>query len=385
MRRTYKYRIYPTRSQKSYLENAFSMCRHLFNWNLQERIEAYKEREETISYAFQQNALPALKKERPWFKGVYSLALQDVLRRLDKAYQRFFKQKKGFPKFKKKGQWSSITYPDHRKIPKEGYFRVAKLGDVKIVYHREIPEDAEIKTLSIVKEGGKYFACFSLVLAEQAEPKQKQGKAMGIDLGLNSFVFASDQSFVAAPKFLRDRVRDLKRLQRKLSRTPKRTSQYKKVLLALQKAHYRIRSMRLDFFHKTIHSLLEKADIVVHEDLSIDRMVSKDRRAGSTAPQRRGLRLSIYDAGWGKFLELLQSTAQRLGKIVVAVDPSYTSQDCSECGTRVKKSLSTRTHRCDNCGYVADRDLNAANNILRLGLESLGNHSLEAHTIARSV
>ena len=116
MKKSYKYRFYPTRSQLSILENILSMCRYLYNWSLLEKIEAYKKEKKTISYIDQQNKLPDLKNQRPWFKGVYSLVLQDVLRRLDKSYKQFFRQKKGFPKFRKKGQFTSICYTQHKTL-----------------------------------------------------------------------------------------------------------------------------------------------------------------------------------------------------------------------------------------------------------------------------
>ena len=122
VRKSYKYRIYPTKSQVTNIENQFSMCRYLYNWNLAERIEIYAKEKETVSYNQQQNNLPSLKKEKPWFKSVYSQTLQDVLKRLDKGYKAFFRRMKkgenpGFPKFKKRGQWNSITYPQYSKIP----------------------------------------------------------------------------------------------------------------------------------------------------------------------------------------------------------------------------------------------------------------------------
>jgi putative transposase len=361
------------------------MCRHLYNWNLRERIEAYENEVRSVSYYEQQNSLPELKKERPWFKGVYSLALQDVLRRLDKAYQKFFDKKGGYPKYKKKGQWNSITYPDQRKKPQFEKIKVPKVGDIKIVYHRKIPENAEIKTLSVVKDGGKWFACFSINLPDRSEPKPSPNHAVGIDLGLDSFVFASDGFCITAPKFLRNRAKDLKRLQRKLSRTPKRTAAYQKVLKALQKAYYRIRCLRNQFFYHLAHQLLSSSDCIVHEELSIPRMVRRSSSSDFGEKRRqRGLSKSIYDAGWGYFVSILQNVAQKMGKLVIGVKPHYTSQTCSECGSIVPKSLSTRTHHCKECGYKADRDLNAAINILRLGLESLG-ISQEAPTIMRSI
>jgi putative transposase len=388
MKCTYKYRIYLTPAQITLLENIFSMCRHLYNWCLQERVEAYQKENRTVSYYEQQNNLPKLKKERPWFKGVYSLVLQDVLHRLDGAYQKFFKQKKGFPKFKKRGQYNSITYADHRNKPQGGFLDISKIGFIKIVYHREIPENAKIKTLSIVKDGGKWYVCFSLELPDPVEIKPRPTKAIGIDLGLHHFLYGTNGAVEEAPRHLKAKQKDLKRLQRKLSRQEKRTPEYLKTLSALQKAHYRIACRRTGFLQEIATKLLKEFDLVVHEDLNILPMTKrpeakKGEVTGEYLPngayQKSRLNTSIYDASWRRFLNLLKHKAEKLGKWVIGVNPYMTSQICSSCQTLVQKSLSTRTHRCPECGYIADRDENAAWNILRLGLESL-DKILEAPT-----
>lgn len=393
IKRTYRYRLYLTSAQITYFENVFSMCRHLYNWSLEERIQAYETEKRTVTYLEQQNSLPALKKVRPWFKSVYSLVLQDVLRRLDLAYQKFFNQRYGFPKYKKKGQWNSITYADHYKKPEDGYLTIGKIGQLKIVYHREIPLDAEIKTLTIIKEGDKWFACFSVELPALTEPKRKANTVIGIDLGVRHFFSASDGTQVEAGKFLINRFKDLKRLSRKLAKIEKRTSGYRKVLKALQKAHYRLRCRKNAFLYEKVHELLDKADLVIYENLDIQELVRRpspkqDKETGAFLPNgassKKGLHLAIHDASWGRFLRILCEVAEKLGKHVFGVDPRYTSQKCSGCGHMVKKSLSERTHRCSECGLVVDRDYNASINILRLGLESLG-VSLEAPTITLCV
>lgn len=372
-RKTYKYRIYPTKSQIGQLENTFSMCRHLYNWSLEERIKAYEKKKVSIGYYEQQNTLPKLKKERPWFKSVYSQVLQDVLKRLDKAYQRFFKEKGGFPNYKKRGQWVSITYPQFSQLPDGNRLFVPKLGVFEIVYHRPIDAKAHIKTLTICKEGGKWFVCFSVEISSP-EPKRASRSAIGIDLGVIDFIYASDGTHIAAPRFFRQKEKALAKLHRKLSRTPKRTKQYYRALKALKKAYYRLRCLRLDFLHKEANRLLQKADCVIHEDLNIKGMMQGFR----------GLNKSIADVGWGLFLNILRYKAEEAGKQLIGVNARWTSQMCSQCGTLVTKSLSTRTHVCFGCGYQANRDLNAANNILRLGLQSAGIQTQEAPTIAQA-
>ncbi len=386
MRKTYKYRIYPKTSQISQLESTFSMCRHLYNWNLAERKEVYEETKKSVSYYDQQNALPDLKNERAWFKSIHSQVLQDVLKRLDNAYKAFFRRIKsgetpGFPRFKKRGQWDSITYPQYKAFPVDNQIKVPKLGLIKIVYHRQIPDLAKIKTLSLIKEAGKWFACFSFELDTQAELKQDLSNAVGIDLGLIDFFYPSNGEPVSAPKYLRKSEEKLQKLQRKLSNAKKRTDRYYRILKALKKVHYRVKCQRNDFLHKTVNDLLFTTDLVIHEDLNILTMIRRPKPVqdekskeylpnGATVKSR--LNKSIADVGWGKFLSILNYKANEQGKGVVAVDPYMTSQKCSQCGEIVRKSLSTRTHFCPHCGYFANRDKNAALNILRLGLESLG-------------
>jgi putative transposase len=395
-KKTHKYRAYPTKAQISRIENQFSMCRHLYNWALADRIWLYENCGVSINYNLQQNELPLLKAERPWYKSVHSQVLQNVLKRLDLSYQAFFRRVKegseapGFPRFKKYKQWDSITYPQYSLRPTSDIIKVSKIGDLKIQYHREITVSAKIKTLSIVKEAGKWFVCFSFEQELEIELNQTPTSFLGIDLGLNDFYYDSDGNSIATPKHLRKSEMKLAKLQRKLAKAPKRTTKYLKILRAIWKCHYRIKCQRNDFLHKAANDLLSKADVIVVEKLNIKNMTKKpktkkdpdsDGFLSNGASAKAGLNKSISDAGWGKFLTFLKYKADLLGKQVVSVNPAYTSQICSGCGEIVKKTLLVRTHRCPHCKLILNRDHNAAINILRLGLQSLG-LSQEAPTIA---
>jgi putative transposase len=213
-------------------------------------------------------------------------------------------------------------------------------------------------------------------------------------LGLRSFAALSDGSEpVVAPKPLRRCLKNLKKLQRRLSRAKKRTPLYYKSLKSLQKAYYRMACKREGFLYQVAANLFRKFDFLAAEDLNILSMakhpdVIQDKDTGQYLPngasQSAHLNRAIYDASWRKFLDILTNKAEALGKWFCKVNPFRTTQMCSQCKTLVEKSLSTRTHCCPQCGYVADRDLNAAINILRLGLESLGS-TLEAPTKALCV
>ena len=375
------------------------MCRHLYNWSLNDRIEAYEADERTLSYQQQQNGLPALKKEKPWYKGVHSQVLQNVLKRLDLGMQAFFRTVKkgetpGFPKFRKKGQWDSLTYPQFKTKPDEnGELKVSKIGDIKLQYHRDIPDGAVIKTMTIKKEGHKFFCVFSCEIPVAVERKVQKG-FVGLDLGLIDFFYDSDGHSVVVPKFFRKSEKRLKRLQRRFSvllekrkKTKKDSKErksldkiFQKQLKALQKVHSKIKNQRHHFLHHTANLVLsKKVDTVVVEDLNIQGMKRRpkpkkegDEFVPNGASAKSGLNKSISDVGWYSFLQILTYKAEAMGKSVLKVPPHYTSQDCSACGARIKKSLSNRTHSCTECGYVANRDHNAAINILRLGQQSLG-------------
>ena len=178
-----------------------------------------------VDYYYQADQLPLMKKEKPWYKSVYSQVLQNTLKRLEGGYEKFFnglkegKKKEGFPKFKKRGQLDSITYPQYKVSPENKVITVPKIGEIKIVYHRQIPVRGEIKTLTIKKANGKWFACFSVEMPKKkTEHKPDLSKAVGIDFGLIDFYYASDGLHIPVPRYFRKNERKLKRLQRKFQK-----------------------------------------------------------------------------------------------------------------------------------------------------------------------
>ena len=345
-----------------------------------------------VNYNYQANKLPSLKEERPWFKSVHSQVLQDTLKRLDKAYQNFYrrvregKEKAGYPEYKKKGQWDSITYPQYSKKPEDNIIKVSKIGKVKIRYHREIPIIGTIKTLTIEEDGGKWFACFSVEMPKRMiELKQDLSRAVGLDAGLIDFYYASDGSHIEVPKYFRKAEKKLKRVQEKFSKLEakykgkKKPKKFYKLLKVLQKLHYHVRCQREDFLHKQANRLLAEFDIIIHEDLNIQGMKRRPKPEQdedgkylpNRASQKAGLNKSISDVARGKFFQILKYKAKRRGKTVIAVPPQYTSQICSGCNNMVKKSLSMRTHICPVCNLIIPRDYNSALYIKKLGLKKL--------------
>ena len=400
IRKTYKYRIYPKKSQIRRLENHFSMLRHLYNMALADRISLYKEKGETMSLFAQYEMIPKLKQEREWYQDVNTHVLRMAIKRVDEAYKAFFRrvkkgEKPGFPKFKKKGQWNSLTYPSYNKKP-SNVITAPKIGEIKTVYHRTVPDNAKIKTMTISQEGKKWYACFSMEIPFDPEPKDIKSKVVGgrlvacngdekplntigIDMGLIDFIYTSEGESIPAPRILRKSEKRLKRLQRRLAKEKKGTPKRKKLLNAISKAHAKIKNQRSDFLHKTSNNLLAGSDIVCHEKLNIKGMSTRPKpiqdENGKYLPNRAsikaGLNKSINDAGWARFLTFLDYKAKEQEKLVIPVPAKYTSQKCSGCGEIVKKSLSIRTHKCTACDLVLNRDHNAAINIKALGLESL--------------
>jgi putative transposase len=381
VQKTYKYRISPTKAQQTNLENQFSMCRHLYNWSLKARSDAYEQEHRSVSWYEQKRYLPELKRQRPWFKGVHSQVLQEVLKRLDKAFQAFFRRVKhgeipGYPKFKKRGQWSSITYPQYSAHPAASIV-VPKLGNVKLIFHRNLPEDATVKTLTISKDGDKWFASFSFEQEVQVEPKEDL-PPVAIDLGLNDYVFASNGFRCSYPKALRKSQQRLKRLQRRFAKAKKRNREWYKLLKALQKTHFRVKCQRLDFLHKTANVVLKQTDCLIHEDLQIRNMLRRPKpkqdEHGTYLPNGacrvKGLHLSISDAAWGTFLNIVRYKVKEQGKHVIPVNPRNSTQECL-CGQRVEKTLSNRVHDCPNCGLVENRDFVSSQILLRRGLATL--------------
>lgn len=284
----------------------------------------------------------------------------------------------GYPKFKKRGQWTSITYPQYRKEP-SGNLDIPKIAKVRCVMHRPLPPGAQVKTMTVMKEAAnRWFVSFSFELAVTLNtPSDEPKDVIGIDLGCIDLFYASDGSHVEAPRHFRAVQANLKTLQRRFSKADKHTPRWYRLLRALGKAHAKVRRKRQDFLHKEANQLLDRADVVVCEDLKIANLTRRPKpkpdESGTYLPNgakaKSGLNTSILDAGWGIFVQILRYKAAERGKRVMAVPPHYTSQLCSACGDMVKKSLSHRTHRC-GCGFVAHRDHNAALNIVRLGLES---------------
>jgi len=313
----------------------------------------------------QQDELPKLRAEIPEFKRIHSQVMQDVLRRLDRAFANYYARvetrktgkriKAGYPRFKSASGYSSITYPQAGNGWKDlvnGHFWLSKLGNVRAFRHR--PMKGTAKTLTVKRDRvGDWFVVIVCKINAAEPPSHQNGKtALGVDLGLTKLVAISSGEFVEAPKFYRIAERRLQNLQRVQERKQYGSSNRGKAKLHLAKAHRKVERKRDDFLHKLSSAIVSRADVIVFEDLKTAALV-----------KNHNLAKSILDASWGKLLRYTSYKASSAGKAVEWVPPGGTSVNCSRCGTAVAKPLSERVHRCPKCGLVLDRDLNAAVNI----------------------
>jgi putative transposase len=354
----------PTKSQVHILERQLELCRWAYNNTLAYRKDAWEKDQRTVKRFETQDRLPQLKLDKPDLKEVYSHVLQNVTLRVELAFKAFFRRVKageepGYPRFKGKGRYDSLTYPQLGYGIKDGKLHLAKIGDIKIKLHRSI--EGRIKTCTIRRmPTGKWFACFSVEIEDTPLPPWKDGSMVGIDVGLESFATLSNGEKIANPRFFREEERELSRVQRKLSKAPKGTPERKKALKVVERVHERIANRRNDFANQVSRQLVDRFGVIVFEDLDIKNML-----------KNHCLAKSISDAAWNILVKTTESKAAYAGSKVVLVDPRQTSQMCSRCGLIVKKDLSERIHSCPECGLSMDRDLNAAINILRLGMQSL--------------
>lgn len=365
MRKTFRYRIFPTHKQITSLEKALDSCHWLYNHFLEQRKTAWESENKSLSYIDQQNMLIQLKTENMNLKEVHSQILQDVAKRVDLAFKAFFRrikhnEKPGYPRFRGKCRYDSFTYPQSGFKLLKNIVQLSKIGGVKIKLHQ--PIEGKIKTCAIRRTPtGKWFVSFICEI-EHEPVKQSAKPAIGIDMGLESFATLSNAKQIENPRFFRKEEKALAKAQRKLSAQEKGTTARTKARKVVARVHERISNKRHNFSHQLARKLVDKYNTICVEDLSINDMQKGNFRC---------INKSIGDAAWRMFLELLTFKAEYAGKRCIQVNPAYTSQICSKCGIRHKLKLSDRVYHCPSCGLSLNRDINAALNILTLGMQGL--------------
>jgi putative transposase len=371
LRKTFKYKLKPTPEQERELEHVLGLCRALYNTALEQRITAWQRRHSSISRYEQETELKDIRLAFPEFAAIHSHVLQDVLARLDKTYQVFFRrvrrgEKSGFPRFKPATRYTSFTYKEVGNGTRldNGILVLSKIG--RLAVHWSRPLEGTPKTVTISREADGWYVCFSCADVP-LRPLPLTGQATGIDLGIEAFATLSNGTRIFNPGWYRKSERRLKTAQRRVSRRKRGSARRRKAVTLLARVHQQVKRQRRDFHHKTALALARGYDVIYHEELQTANMVKNHHLAKS-----------IQDAGWSQFLSILSHKAIWAGRRVVAVPPAFTSQTCSGCGVLVHKGLSVRWHSCPDCGTSLHRDHNAARNIERAGQAPRGGVALAA-------
>jgi len=365
--KSYKFRIYPTKEQESLLSKHFGHCRFVFNKFLNERKEKYLNEKTSLNYYDNARTLTDLKKDDEflWLKEVNSQSLQASIRNLDIAYKNFFNKQNKFPRFKSKYDRQSFKVPQNVLV-EDGKLVIPKFKEgIKIVLHREIKGTIKSATISRTPTG-KYFV--SILVDTNVEKPIKatinEKTAIGIDLGIKSFIVTSEGEVIDNPKYLRKAQSKLKYVQRKYSKNKgKRTKQRLSLL------HEKVVNKRKDFLHKVSTKLICENQTICLEDLAVSNMVKNHKLAQA-----------INDVSWSTFVTMLEYKADWYGKNILRIGRfAPSSKTCNCCGYINKElTLKDREWVCLKCKSVLDRDINAAINIKSFALK---NHLSGEHTL----
>ena len=357
MRKTFEFRLRPTRPQERQLFATLNASRFVYNWGIEDRKNLWQYCRVSTSFNDQSDYLKHLKDANPWLKEVHAHPLQDALKRVDRAFAAFFKRHgegHGYPRFKGRNQYDSFTFKEWENGASfDGKrLKLSKIGRVRIVLHR--PIEGEIKTCTVKRKADGWYVLFSVVIAD-AKPSTINNP-VGIDVGITTFAALSTGEKIENPEFLHESERELKIAQRKVSRRKKGSHRRRKAVRHLKLEHLRIERARRSFHFTQAFRLAERFNPIFVENLNIKNMV-----------KNHALAKSISDAAWGQFLGILSHSAESAGGASIAVEARGSSQECV-CGVSVPKDLSVRVHVCWKCGLVEDRDVVSARVILQRGL-----------------
>jgi len=360
IKRTFKFRIYPSKSQQTTIDLHLELCRNLYNELLNVKKETYEQSKQSLTKFDLNKCMFYFNNRNPEFKLIHSQVKQNISDRIDKAFKNMFarikrgEDKVGFPRFKGKGRYKSICYPQSGYIiTHTNKLKVSKIGDINIKLHRQIKGD--IKTLTITQTAtNKYYATFSCVVDVEHKSRPIQhNKSVGIDVGLNHYLTTSDSMKIDNPRFYRKSESKLAHVQRVHSKRKLGSNNRKKSRLKVALCHEKIKHQRTDFLHKLSCDLVNNYGLIGIENLNIKGMVKNHH-----------LSKSINDAGWGIFTHQLHYKAEYAGSVIHNSDRFYPSSKlCNKCGNKMNMPLHKRTFRCDVCGNIEDRDTNAAKNL----------------------
>jgi putative transposase len=360
---TYRYRLLPLKSQHRALERLLHAQHELYNAALEERIDCYRKTGKTRTYIDQCKTLTECRREFPEMAELPLKVQRWTLKRLDEAFQGFFRRlkarsgKAGFPRFRGKGRWEAFGFAEFKGIQFDGKrLRFAGMpGGLKVHLHRELPEDANIRSCVFRQDGSGRFVCLQIVVP--APEKRDITSAIGVDLGLTVFAYCSDKVGIPNPRIARQAEKEMRRRQRALSRCKQGSHRRHKVRAQVARLHRKITNIRNSWLHKESAALVKRVDLMVVEDLKVANMIRNPTLARS-----------IADASWSRFVSMLDYKVEKTGGHLIRVDPRNTSQECSRCHELVPKLLAVRTHACPSCRLIIGRDYNASLNILRAGI-----------------
>lgn len=361
MRNVVKVRIYPNSEQAVKLTCVFGSCRWVWNNSLALMNQLYRETGKSLTRNEIKARLPQLKKEYPWLKNAYSQVLQSVCLKLSQAFINFFERRSKYPRFKSKHGRQSVQYPQHVKLDTDKIQLPGGIGWMKAKIHRTF--EGKLKTVTVsLNPSGEYYASLLFENDESEPTPSTQGKAVGIDLGVNHFAVTSDGLKFANPKHKAKHERNLQRKQQKLARKKKGSRSAFKAKRLVAKVHQRVANTRKDFVHKLSHRLVSENQVIAVESLFVLGMVKNHKLAKA-----------ISDCGWSTFVGMLNYKCSQQGKVLVQVDRFFpSSKTCSCCLYQIAEMpLEIRSWQCPSCGSKHDRDINAAKNILCEGLRIL--------------
>ena len=353
MNLTYKYALRTTKKQEYLLDEVLFQMQTVYNDALNERRWYWSRSRRSITYYDQWARFRDLRHDVPdELNMLNATSIQQMLRRVDQSYRAFYKGIRGFPRFKGRNRFKSVTYRhgNGSKLTGDRLY-IQHVGKIKVRLHRPIPENAKIKQVIIKRKDGKWYAYFQLELPDIAIA-QHTGDVVGIDVGIKSLLALSNGELIDNPRWFRQERRKLRVAQRRVNRRKRGSKRRRKAAMQVAKIQDHIANRRRDFWHKLTKELADQYSVIAIEKLNLSFML-----------RNRHLSLSAHDAALGEFFQLLRYKAECAGSELIEVNPHNTSQECSGCGAIVPKGLSVRTHRC-HCGIELDRDVNAARVIL---------------------